>query len=102
MKRFGSILILAIFFVSVVSVYASDRNLVLKKSEMQENKDLKVTKKKHSPKRELKMTISEKQLKEQRKKEIEVKEHTINKNKRVKRVSPDENLPETVKKRNIP
>lgn len=41
-------------------------------------------------------------MKEEKKKEIEAKEHSVNKNKRVKRFSTDKDLPETVKKRNIP
>ena len=40
--------------------------------------------------------------KDLRKKEIEIKEHSVDKNKKVKRVSTDENLPETVRNRNIP
>ena len=39
---------------------------------------------------------------EQRKKEIEAKERTINKNKKVKLFGVDENLSNTIQKRNIP
>ncbi len=39
---------------------------------------------------------------EKRKQEIKTKENSINRNKKVKRFSTDENLPETVRKRNIP
>ncbi len=102
MKKIGTILVLAIFLVSFVSIHPLDRNLGQTKSELQENSDLKVKKKRNSTKKELKDPISEKQLKDQKKREIEVKEHSIDKNKKVKRVSSDENLPETVKKRNIP
>jgi len=39
---------------------------------------------------------------EQRKKKIEAKEQTINKNKKVKMFGVDENLSNTIQKRNIP
>ncbi len=44
----------------------------------------------------------EKEAKDQKKKEIEIKEYSIDKNKKVKRVSTDKNLPETIRNRNIP
>lgn len=39
---------------------------------------------------------------EQRKKKIEAKERTVNKNKKVKMFDVDENLSNTIRKRNIP
>jgi len=41
-------------------------------------------------------------VEEQRKKEIEAKERTVNKNKKVKMFGVDENLSNTIRKRNIP
>jgi len=38
---------------------------------------------------------------ELKKKEIQSEEHSVNKEKKVKRFSTDKNLPETVRKRNI-
>lgn len=45
---------------------------------------------------------SDKKAEEQRKKEIEAKEHSVNKNKKVRRFGVDENLSNTIRKRNIP
>ena len=53
-------------------------------------------------KKEADKASKELQIKEQKKKQIESEEHSINKNKRVKRFSSDKEIPETVKKRNIP
>ncbi len=40
--------------------------------------------------------------KEQKKRNIEAKEKSVDKNKKVKKFTTDQDLPETVKKRNIP
>jgi len=45
---------------------------------------------------------SDKKAEEQRKKEIEAKEHSVNKNNKVRRFGIDENLSNTIQKRNIP
>ena len=69
--------------------------------EIQDKQELKNLKRKKSAKRPAKDPNSEKQAKELKKTEIEAKEHSIDKNKKIKRVSVDENLSETVHQWNI-
>ena len=47
-------------------------------------------------------TASDTIAEEQRKKDIEDKEHSVNKNKKVRRFGVDENLSNIIQKRNIP
>ena len=69
-------------------------------SEMPQNRKLK---------RQQKMEVSrleankkEQIAKEQKKRNIEAKEKSVDKNKKVKKFTTDQDLPETAKKRNIP
>jgi len=57
--------------------------------------------KKLAPKHPAQTTVDSMEV-EKRKKEIDIKEHTVNKNKKVRRFGVDENLSNMIKKRNIP
>jgi len=102
MKKILTFLVLFGLLFSFHIVIASPVLQDLKKVEPIEKQDLKHKKKQKLSKDQSKNQLTEEQIKEKRKKEIEAKERSTDKNKPVKRISKDENLPETVRKRNIP
>lgn len=100
MKKIITILLL-------VGLLFSYQPLNAKPSLQDAKKSEKVTKKlshqkKQMLKKEHKKPLTPEQLKEKQKKEIEAREKSIDRTKPVKKVSSDENLPQTVRKRNIP
>ena len=103
MKKTISILLLSGFFFCFFPVQAGNEiqntNVSVTLKNKQGTKDIK---KKKSAKNQTKIADSEKQARELKKKDIENKERLMDKNKKVKKVSVDDNLPETVHKRNIP
>ena len=103
MKKIISIFLIASFFFCFIPVQAGNNMQNSSKSEIQNNKHHgKGLKKKRSDKKKNKDANSEKQARELKKKEIEAKERSIDRNIKVKKVSVDDNLPETVHQRNIP
>lgn len=103
MKKIISIFLIASFFFCFIPVQAGNNMQNSSKSEIQNNKQQgKGLKKKRLDKKKNKDANSEKQARELKKKEIEAKERSIDRNKKVKKVSVDDNLPETVHQRNIP
>jgi len=103
MKKFIVFFLLACFLFCFFPVQADKDIQTTAVSEIQKNKqEAKDFKKKKLSKKQNKDANSEKQNREQRKKDIENKERLIDKNKKVKKISVDENLPETIHQRNIP
>ena len=101
MKKTITFFLLIGFFSCLLPVDGMNFMQYSNKSEFQDKQELKVQKKK-TTKKQVKDLNAEKQAKELKKKDIEAKEHSVNRNMKVKRVSVDENLPETVRQRNIP
>jgi hypothetical protein len=102
MKRIITILLLIGFFLSFIQLKATENIQKTKKSERIEKRELKRTKGDHRAGKQGSKASNEFQSDEHTKKEIEIKEHTANKNKKVKRFSTDDKLPQTIQKRNIP
>ena len=103
MKKFISIFLITALFFCFFPVQAGNIMQNSSKSEIQNNKQkVKDLKKKKSVKKSTKDLKSEKEARELKKKAIEAKERSIDKNSKVKKVSVDENLPETIHQRNIP
>jgi hypothetical protein len=103
MKRIITILLLIGFFFSFIQLEATENIQKNKKSERIEKRELK--RMKEDPKAGEQGSKASNELQsnnDQTKKEIEIKEHTANKNKKVKRFSTDDKLPQTIRKRNIP
>ncbi len=98
MKKFITLILLSGFIFCFNLHYALSKGLIIDQTPQgQEKKKIS----RHNQK-ESDNTSGELQSKELKKKKIESDEHSINKNKRVKRFSSDKEIPETVKKRNIP
>ena len=103
MKKIISIFLIAGFIFCFFPVQAANDMPSFNKPEIQNIKqEVKDLKKKKSAKKRIKDANSDKQTTELKKKEIETKERSMDKNKKVKKVSVDDNLPETVHQRNIP
>ena len=103
MKKIIAIFLITGIFFCFYPVQAGPDMQISNKPEIQNNKqEVKNLKKKKSAKKQIKDANSDKQTREMKKKEIEAKERLIDKNKKVKKISADENLPETVHQRNIP
>jgi len=103
MKKSISILLLTGFIFWHIPAWAGNTIQSQNKQELQNQKlEVKNIKKKKSSRKQIKDANSEKLTREVKKKEIEAKERSIDKNTKVKKVSVDENLPQTVRQRNIP
>ena len=100
MKKFIPMFVFTGFFFGIIPLTASDCLNVIPKSSQNDRQELKDDGKKVSAKDN--KAAKELKAKEQKKRDIEAKEHSVNKNKPAKRFSTDENIPETVRKRNIP
>ncbi len=102
MRKIIVISLMAVFFMCSGPIFASKVVQPANKSEIQNKKEMKRLKKKELSKKKGEAPSSEIGSRDQKKKEIEAKENSIDKKKKVKRFSADENLQETIKKRNIP
>ncbi len=100
MKRIAIFCLLFGFLISIFPLNLRGNFQNANKSEFPQSRKLKRQQKKEAAK--LEAAAAELRVREQKKNEIEVREHTVDKNKKVKKISTDQNLPETVKKRNIP
>lgn len=92
MKKIITLSILVLFMLSLTLSYGSisHQSLIPPKNEVKKGKKLN----QHKPQKAA--------CDVQDKKEIELKEHSINKEKKVKKLTTDENIPKTIQKRNIP
>ena len=102
MKKFIVIFLLLGFLFPSFPISAQEATKTTNKSETVEKQKNKRLKKNDLSEKQVKESNSVLQTKEQRKKDIEAKELTVDKNKKVKMTVADENLPQTIKKRNIP
>jgi len=102
MKNILAILLLIGLLIPCYSFSASIVKQDTIKTATKEKQDLKKKADKNVVAKQGAEIISDSIAEEQRKKEIEAKERTINKNKKVKMFGVDENLSNTIQKRNIP
>ena len=102
MKKYIAIFLFLWLLFPSASVSAQEVKQSIKKDTTAKKQDPKNAVQNKSSLKKSKKIKSEAQKEEQRKKDIEAKEYSVNKNKKVRRFGIDENIPETVKKRNIP
>lgn len=102
MKKIITVLLFSGFLFSLLPLNAQEKIQNKNQTETRQKRGLERQKRKGSRKNQVKVNPTNVQSNEQKKREIENREHSLDKNKKVKRFSVDENLPETVKKRNIP
>ena len=102
MRKIITILLSAVFFICSGPILASKVVQPLNQSEIQNKRELKRLKKKELSKQKTSAPTAVSGLNDQKKQELEAKESSVGKKKKVKRFSSDENLRETVRKRNIP
>jgi len=99
MKKYFAVLLLSGFLIPVLPISAQEVKKNIKNTETISKQNSAKKKKKCATTMKGK---TEAQSSEQRKKDIEAKERLVDKNKKVKRVGVDENLPKTIRERNIP
>lgn len=86
--------------ISFLPLQSGENYQTTNNSEITQARKLKREQKKEEAR--LKAAAADQKSREQRKREIEEREKSVNKNKKVKKFSTDEDLPKTVRKRNIP
>ena len=102
MKKFFAIFLIVGFLFPALPIGAQDGKKKKDETETLAKPGLKRKKNKNMADSTSISDLSETQAAEQRKKEIEAKEKSIDKKKKVKRLTVDENLSKTITNRNIP
>jgi len=97
MKRYVAILLFLVFLFPVCLIRAQEVKKPVVKTETPQKRDLK-----HKTKKIATTVSSEVQVNEQRKKEVEAKEQSTDKKTKVMMFDTDKDLPQAIKKRNIP
>ena len=100
MKKMIAFCLLFGFLISFLPLQAQENLQESSKTEVPGSRKFRRQQKKEAAKIEAAETKD--QSKAQKKREIEAKEHAVDKTKKVKKFSTDKDLPETVRKRNIP
>ena len=102
MKKYITTFLFIVFLFSVLQITARDGNKRTNRLETSEKRDSTQNVKIDLAKKQDPEFMFDAQVVKQRKAEIEAKERSIDKNKKVKRFGFDENLPQIIRKRNIP